>query len=74
MLFRQPQQTKFSTTYDPKPYRVKGKNGSNVQLKRPFELQIMRNESMIRKIPDGKHCTKARMGDQKGVNKEGTKS
>ncbi|CAB3992802.1 Retrovirus-related Pol poly from transposon, partial [Paramuricea clavata] len=54
VLLRQPRQTKLSTTYDPKPYIVEEKKGPSVLLKRPFERQIMRNESMIRKIPDGK--------------------
>ena len=54
VLLRQPRQTKLSTTYDPKPYIVEEKKGLSVLLKRPFERQIMRNESMIRKIPDGK--------------------
>ncbi len=54
MVLRQPQQTKLSMTYDRKPYTVEEKKGPSVLLKRPFERQIMRNESMIHKIPDGK--------------------
>ena len=52
VLLRLPRQTKLSTTYDPKPYTVEEKKGPSVLLKRPPKPQIMRNESMIRKIPD----------------------
>ena len=52
VLLCQHRQTKLSTTYDLKPYTVEEKKGPSVLLKQPFEPQIMRNESMIRKIPD----------------------
>ena len=66
VLLRQPGLTKLSTTYDPKPYTVEEKKGLSVLLKRPFERQVMRNESMIRKIPDGK--------DKADAKERGTKN
>ena len=57
VLLRQPKQTKLSTTYDPKPYTVEEKKGPSVLLKRSFEPQILRNESMVRKIPRSEDVT-----------------
>ena len=65
MLLRQARQTKLSTcTYDPKPYAVAEKKGPSVLLKRPFKPQIMRNESMIRKIPDVANIKKGSRGPE----------
>ena len=57
VLLKQPRATKLSTTYDPKPYIVEKKKGSSSLLKRPDEPQIMRNESMARKIPNEQETT-----------------
>lgn len=51
VLLKQPSVTKLSTTYDPKPYTVEKKKGFSLLLKRPNEPQVMRNGSMVRKIP-----------------------
>ena len=70
VLLRQPRQTKLSTTHDPKPYIIEEKKGSSVLLKRPDERQIMRNESMVRKIPEGKEVAKDK-NEETGKSEQG---